>query len=195
MLGGAEIRRPYGTAAQSNSPTPCPSKDDAWTTLPNIASNRLHQRVLESGPTCTSSFWRVLNYMDSHGYDTVAPQHPGDRWKTSVRDGLHAPDMAARIGTICRRRVQSPVGSSRTICSTLQLIRRGRVMTRRCIRPKSLPRWRVELGSAAATTTIRHRRGRRCRRARIPTPPKPTVTSSSPAPVFPFLSGLVPRRL
>jgi monooxygenase len=70
---------------------------------------------------------RVINYMDSHGYDTVVPQHPGDsvdeRPLMDFTPGyvLRALDYLPKAGSV------SPWRLKQNYLLDLQLIRRGRV--------------------------------------------------------------------
>jgi monooxygenase len=70
---------------------------------------------------------RVLNYMDSHGYDTVVPQHPGDsvdeRPLMDFTPGyvLRALDYLPKAGSV------TPWRLKQNYLLDVRLIRRGRV--------------------------------------------------------------------
>ena len=71
---------------------------------------------------------RVLNYMDANGFDTVEPQHPGDRVDEASADGLHPRLRAAGAGPPAQGRVDvAPWRLKQNYLLDLRLIRHGKV--------------------------------------------------------------------
>lgn len=126
LFGGAQIRR-NGVPVELNDTMAY--KGMMLTGMPNMAFTIGYTNASWTlkADLVSEFVCRVLNYMDSRGYDTVVPQHPGD----SVDE---RPLMDFTPGYVLRALDYLPKAGSRTpwrlkqnYLLDLRLIRRGRV--------------------------------------------------------------------
>jgi monooxygenase len=126
LFGGAEIRR-NGVAVALNDTMAY--KGMMLTELPNMAFTIGYTNASWTlkADLVSEFVCRVLNYMDSHGFDTVVPQHPGDSVDESplmdFTPGyvLRALDYLPKAGAVAPWRLKQ------NYLLDLRLIRRGRV--------------------------------------------------------------------
>jgi len=126
LFGGAEIRR-NGLPVELTDTMAY--KGMMLTDMPNMAFTIGYTNASWTlkADLVSEFVCRVLNYMDSHGYDTVVPQHPGDsvdeRPLMDFTPGyvLRALDYLPKAGSV------PPWRLKQNYLLDLQLIRRGRV--------------------------------------------------------------------
>ena len=126
LFGGAKIRR-NGTPVELNDLMAY--KGMMLTDMPNMAFTIGYTNASWTlkADLVSEFVCRVLNYMDSQGFDTVVPQHPGDsvdeRPLMDFTPGyvLRALDYLPKAGSV------TPWRLKQNYLLDLQLIRRGRV--------------------------------------------------------------------
>jgi monooxygenase len=126
LFGGAEIRRNGMPVELTDTMA---YKGMMLTDMPNMAFTIGYTNASWTlkADLVSEFVCRVINYMDSHGYDTVVPQHPGDsvdeRPLMDFTPGyvLRALDYLPKAGSV------TPWRLKQNYLLDLQLIRRGRV--------------------------------------------------------------------
>ncbi|MDT5086181.1 MAG: monooxygenase, partial [Mycobacterium sp.] len=126
LFGGAEIRR-NGAPVELNDLMAY--KGMMLTDMPNMAFTIGYTNASWTlkADLVSEFVCRVINYMDSHGYGTVVPQHPGDsvdeRPLMDFTPGyvLRALDYLPKAGSVAPWRLKQ------NYLIDLQLIRRGKV--------------------------------------------------------------------
>jgi monooxygenase len=126
LFGGADIRR-NGVAVALNDTMAY--KGMMLTDMPNMAFTIGYTNASWTlkADLVSEFVCRVLNYMDSHGFDTVVPQHPGDSVDEyplmDFTPGyvLRALDYLPKAGSV------TPWRLKQNYLLDLRLIRRGRV--------------------------------------------------------------------
>jgi monooxygenase len=126
LFGGAEIRR-NGVAVALNDTMAY--KGMMLTGMPNMAFTIGYTNASWTlkADLVSEFVCRILNYMESHGFDTVVPQHPGDsvdeRPLMDFTPGyvLRAMDYLPKAGAVAPWRLKQ------NYLLDLRLIRRGRV--------------------------------------------------------------------
>jgi monooxygenase len=126
LFGGAEIQR-NGVAVALNDTMAY--KGMMLTDMPNMAFTIGYTNASWTlkADLVSEFVCRVLNYMDSHGFDTVVPQHPGDSVDEyplmDFTPGyvLRALDYLPKAGSV------TPWRLKQNYLLDLRLIRRGRV--------------------------------------------------------------------
>ncbi|MCV7258887.1 flavin-containing monooxygenase [Mycobacterium shimoidei] len=126
LFGGAQIRR-NGTTVELRETMAY--KGMMLTGMPNMAFTIGYTNASWTlkADLVSEFVCRVLNYMDSHGYDTVVPEHPGDavdeRPLMDFTPGyvLRALDYLPKAGAVAPWRLKQ------NYLLDLRLIRRGRV--------------------------------------------------------------------
>ena len=126
LFGGAEIRR-NGAPVELNDTMAF--KGMMLTGMPNMAFTIGYTNASWTlkADLVSEFVCRVINYMDSNGYDTVVPQHPGnsvdERPLMDFTPGyvLRALDYLPKAGSV------SPWRLKQNYFMDLQLIRRGKV--------------------------------------------------------------------